>query len=208
MALPGAVLPGGFEIATRKTYGRVSDGMICSERELGLGDDHNGIIVLPAGSAAPGDSGYEVLGLGDEVLDIAVTPDRGYALSIRGIAREVATAYGLPFADPALVDPEALLPGAVGRGPARLLDHRPERRRPVRAALDRRARPARAQPAVDAPRAGRVRDAPGLAGRGRHQLRDARARPAAARLRPGEAVRSADRAGGRTPGSRWRPSTT
>ena len=110
VALPGAVLPGGFAIASRQTYGRVSDGMITSERELGLGDDHSGIIVLPAGSGEPGDSGYDVLGLGDEVLDIAVTPDRGYALSIRGVAREVAGAYGLPFDDPALVAPESLLP--------------------------------------------------------------------------------------------------
>ncbi|MCU0301356.1 MAG: phenylalanine--tRNA ligase subunit beta [Candidatus Nanopelagicales bacterium] len=117
VALPGAVLPGGFAIGSRETYGRLSDGMITSERELGLGDDHAGIIVLPAGSAEPGDSGYEVLGLGDEVLDIAVTPDRGYALSIRGIAREVATAYDLPFDDPALVDPEALLPAPSGDAP-------------------------------------------------------------------------------------------
>ncbi len=117
VALPGAVLPGGFEIASRSTYGRVSDGMIASERELALGDDHNGIIVLPPGSAAAGESGYDVLGLGDEVLDIAVTPDRGYALSIRGIAREVATAYGLPFADPALVDPESLLPAPAAQSP-------------------------------------------------------------------------------------------
>lgn len=117
VALPGAVLPGGFAIATRSTYGRVSDGMITSERELGLGEDHSGIIVLPAGSAAPGDSGFEVLGLGDAVLDIAVTPDRGYALSIRGIAREVATAYGLDFADPALVDAESLLPAPTGEQP-------------------------------------------------------------------------------------------
>lgn len=114
VALPGAVLPGGFAIASRSTYGRVSDGMIASERELGLGEDHTGIIVLPPGSATPGDSGYDVLGIGDEVLDIAVTPDRGYALSIRGIAREVATAYGLPFTDPAAADPEALLPTATG----------------------------------------------------------------------------------------------
>jgi phenylalanyl-tRNA synthetase beta chain len=117
VALPGAVLPGGFEIASRATYGRVSDGMITSERELGLGDDHSGIIVLPSGSATPGDSGYAVLGLGDEVLDIAVTPDRGYALSIRGIAREVAGAYDLPFDDPALADPESLLPAASGDQP-------------------------------------------------------------------------------------------
>ena len=114
VALPGAVLPGPFEIGSRTTYGRLSDGMISSERELGLGDEHSGIIVLPPASAQPGDSGYEVLGLGDEVLDIAVTPDRGYALSIRGIAREVATAYGLDFRDPALGDPEALLPVATG----------------------------------------------------------------------------------------------
>ncbi len=117
VALPGAVLPGGFAIASRSTYGRVSDGMIASERELALGEDHDGIIVLPPGSADPGASGYEVLGLGDEVLDIAVTPDRGYALSIRGVAREVATAYGLPFADPALVDPESLLPEPSGEEP-------------------------------------------------------------------------------------------
>lgn len=110
VALPGAVLPGGFAIGSRSTYGRISDGMITSERELDLGEDHSGIIVLPPGSGQPGDSGYEVLGLGDEVLDIAVTPDRGYALSIRGIAREVATALGLAFHDPALVDPESLLP--------------------------------------------------------------------------------------------------
>jgi len=115
VALPGAVLPGGFAIASRSTYGRVSDGMITSERELGIGEDQSGIIVLPAGAGEPGDSGYDVLGLGDEVLDIAVTPDRGYALSIRGIAREVATAYDLPFADPALVDPESLLPAPSGQ---------------------------------------------------------------------------------------------
>jgi phenylalanyl-tRNA synthetase beta chain len=109
VALPGAVLAGGFAIGSRTTYGRLSDGMISSERELGLGDEHSGIIVLPAASAEPGDSGYDVLGLGDEVLDIAVTPDRGYALSIRGVAREIAIAYGLPFADPAAVDPESMV---------------------------------------------------------------------------------------------------
>ena len=106
VALPGTVLPGGFTIAARETYGHVSDGMICSERELAMGEDHSGIIVLPADSFAPGTSGFEVLGLGDEILDIAVTPDRGYAMSVRGIAREVATSYGLAFDDPglALVD--------------------------------------------------------------------------------------------------------
>jgi phenylalanyl-tRNA synthetase beta chain len=100
VALPGTVLPGGFEIASRPTYGKVSDGMICSERELALGDDHNGIMVLPPAAGEPGDDARALLGIGDEILDIAVTPDRGYALSIRGIAREVAVAYGVPFDDP------------------------------------------------------------------------------------------------------------
>lgn len=99
VALPGAVLPGGFAIAARETYGRVSDGMICSSRELDLGDDHDGIMVLEAGSAEVGTAAGELLGFGEEVLDIAVTPDRGYALSIRGVAREAAIAFGLPFSD-------------------------------------------------------------------------------------------------------------
>lgn len=99
VALPGTVLPGGFTIATRETYGHVSDGMLCSERELGLGDGHDGIIVLD-GAAQPGSDARELLGIGDEILDIAVTPDRGYALSMRGLARELAISYDVPFADP------------------------------------------------------------------------------------------------------------
>ncbi len=101
VALPGAVLPGGFIISARPTYGRVSDGMICSARELGIGEDHDGIIVLPADAADVGADAITLLGLRDEVLDIAVTPDRGYCLSMRGIAREVAIAYGVAFREPA-----------------------------------------------------------------------------------------------------------
>ena len=97
-ALPGAVLPGDFTISARKTYGHVSDGMICSERELGLGEDHSGIMVLESGTV--GADAMQAIGLGEEILDIAVTPDRGYALSVRGVAREVATLFGLPFDDP------------------------------------------------------------------------------------------------------------
>jgi phenylalanyl-tRNA synthetase beta chain len=108
VALPGAVLPGGFEIAARKTYGRVSDGMICSARELGLGDDHNGIMVLPSATASPGDDAHEVLGLDDTVIEVTPTPDRGYALSIRGLARELSNALDVPFGDPASIElPEA-----------------------------------------------------------------------------------------------------
>lgn len=101
VALPGAVLPGGFEITARQTYGHVSDGMICSGGELGFGDDHSGILVLPTGTPLGADVA-ELLGLVDEVLDVDVTPDRGYALSMRGLGREAATAFGLPFRDPAI----------------------------------------------------------------------------------------------------------
>ncbi|MDJ0463273.1 phenylalanine--tRNA ligase subunit beta [Streptomyces sp. H27-C3] len=104
VVLPGAVLPGDFAIAARKTYGKTSHGMICSGDELGMGDDGTGgIIVLPP-EFEVGTDAIELLELVDEVLDIAVTPDRGYCLSMRGIARETATAYGLPLRDPALLD--------------------------------------------------------------------------------------------------------
>ncbi|WAJ47471.1 phenylalanine--tRNA ligase subunit beta [Mycobacterium sp. Aquia_216] len=105
VALPGTTLPGGFEISARKTYGRNSDGMICSAAELGLGADHSGILVLPAGTAEPGAGGAEVLGLDDVVFNLAITPDRGYCMSVRGLAREVACAYDLDFVDPADVKP-------------------------------------------------------------------------------------------------------
>ncbi|MGW1955135.1 phenylalanine--tRNA ligase subunit beta [Streptomyces sp. NPDC001920] len=104
VVLPGAVLPGGFSIAARKTYGRVSHGMICSSSELGMGDDGtHGIIVLPPETEVGRDA-IELLELVDEVLDIAVTANRGDCLSIRGVARETAIAYGIPLRDPALLD--------------------------------------------------------------------------------------------------------
>lgn len=104
-SLPGAMLPGGFAIAARKTYGRVSDGMICSVRELGIGEDHDGILVLPESAGAPGDDAVTALGLDDAVLDIAITPDRGYCLSIRGLAREAAVSLDVQFLDVASVFP-------------------------------------------------------------------------------------------------------
>ncbi len=99
VSLPGATLPGGFVISARKTYGHVSDGMICSTRELGIGDDHTGILVLPPEAGEPGDDALDVLGLRDAVLDVAVTTDRGYCLSIRGLARETSAALGVAFRD-------------------------------------------------------------------------------------------------------------
>jgi phenylalanyl-tRNA synthetase beta chain len=116
LALPGSVLPGGFEIAARKTYGHVSEGMICAADELAVGDDHSGIIVLPPDTPLGVDF-IELAGLHDEVFEIAITPDRGYAVSIRGIARELASAYGVPFTDPALQAEAAVagvLPGSLG----------------------------------------------------------------------------------------------
>jgi phenylalanyl-tRNA synthetase beta chain len=108
--LPGGVLPGGFAIGARKTYGRNSNGMICSAAELGLSGDHSGIIVLPAdGPEPPGADARPVVGLDDVVLDLEITPDRGYAMSVRGIARELSHAFGVPFTDPVVAD----APGAT-----------------------------------------------------------------------------------------------
>lgn len=103
VSLPGAVLPGGFEISARKTYGHVSDGMIASARELTLGEDHDGIIVLSrlGIDAEPGADAKSLLGLDQTAVEINVTPDRGYAFSIRGVAREVSHATGAAFRDPA-----------------------------------------------------------------------------------------------------------
>jgi len=115
VSLPGAILPGDFQIAARKTYGHVSDGMICSARELGLGEDHDGIIVLPKyfpdrEIPAVGTDIVSWLGLGEEVLEINVTPDRGYCFSMRGIAREYSHSTGAAFRDPGL-------PGVIASEP-------------------------------------------------------------------------------------------
>ena len=120
--LPGGVLPGGFEISARKTYGHVSHGMICSQAELGLGDDHSGIIVLgellgaeAAAGLKPGDDAIALLDLADEVVEVNVTPDRGYCFSMRGIAREYALSTGAAFRDPAKA-PDLVVPQANDLG--------------------------------------------------------------------------------------------
>ena len=107
VALPGAVLPGDFAIAARTTYGHVSDGMICSSRELGVGEDHDGILVLGTDGIEPGTPAGGVVGTDDVVFDLEVTTDRGYCMAIRGIAREVAGALGAPWQDPAAATPPA-----------------------------------------------------------------------------------------------------
>mgnify|MGYP001553322879 CR=1 FL=1 len=114
VTLPGAVLPGPFPIAARKTYGHVSDGMIASARELGLGEEHDGILVLAdLGIDAPvGTDAIALLGLDDVAVEINVTPDRGYAFSVRGVAREYSHATGAAFRDPAERDFAELQPGS------------------------------------------------------------------------------------------------
>ncbi|MFZ4505800.1 MAG: phenylalanine--tRNA ligase subunit beta, partial [Microbacteriaceae bacterium] len=129
VSLPGAVLPGPFPISARKTYGHVSDGMIASARELGMGDEHDGILRLTELGLDPevGTDAIALLGLDDFAVEINVTPDRGYAMSIRGVAREYSHSTGAAFRDPALavtvatadgfpitIDDTAPIRGAIG----------------------------------------------------------------------------------------------
>ena len=99
VALPGAVLPDGRRLERAKLRGTVSDGMILSERELELGPDHTGILVLSE-PLEPGTPLADLLPLGDEVLELEVTPNRPDLLSVYGLAREVAALYRLELAPP------------------------------------------------------------------------------------------------------------
>jgi len=101
VALVGTTMPGGMVIKKAKLRGQPSHGMICSERELGLGEDHDGIMVLPE-SFRIGARLVDELDLDREVCDIAITPNRADCLSVLGLAREVALAFGLPLTMPAL----------------------------------------------------------------------------------------------------------
>ncbi len=130
VALPGAVLAGGFAISARRTYGHLSDGMICSARELGLGDEHEGIIVLSrlGLTAEPGTDAATLLGLDDVTVEVNVTPDRGYCFSLRGVAREYALSVGGAFRDPVGTDVVVPVPDGAGH-PVRLSDEHPLRGR-------------------------------------------------------------------------------
>ena len=102
VCLPGSTLPGDFKIAARSTYGHTSDGMLASARELGLSDDHAGILLLKSLGLDPkvGTDAIALLHLDETAAEINVTPDRGYCLSIRGVAREYSHAAKVPFRDP------------------------------------------------------------------------------------------------------------
>jgi phenylalanyl-tRNA synthetase beta chain len=104
VALPGAVLPDGRTLERAKLRGTVSDGMILSERELELGHDHSGILVLDE-PWEPGTLLGDVLPLGDSVLEVEVTGNRPDLLSLYGLAREVAALYRLELAPPPGTDP-------------------------------------------------------------------------------------------------------
>lgn len=127
VTLPGSVLPGDFAITPRTTYGHVSDGMIASAKELTLGDDHDGIIVLSRLGLDPeiGEDAKALLGLDQSAVEINVTPDRGYALSIRGVARELAHATGAAFVDPV----SRIEPARASGFPVTLADAAPVRGR-------------------------------------------------------------------------------
>ncbi|HEY7440175.1 MAG TPA: phenylalanine--tRNA ligase subunit beta [Acidimicrobiia bacterium] len=106
----GATLPGGFTLERLPIRGVVSDGMLCSAKELGLGDDHSGIVELDP-AAQLGDDVVLVLDMDDPVFELAITPNRPDAMSMVGVARELAAHFGLPFTVP---DPEV----TQGPGPA------------------------------------------------------------------------------------------
>ncbi len=204
VTLPGSVLPGPFPIAARKTYGHVSDGMIASAKELGLGDEHSGILrLVELGIDAPvGTDAIALLGLDDVAVDINVTPDRGYALSMRGVAREYSHATGAAFRDP-------------GSGPSTRSGRAPASRspsttrRPIRGRVGASEFVARIVRDVDPdPADAAVDDRPADARRHplarhpdrHHELRDARARPADPRLRPRSPAAAASRCAARRAG--------
>ncbi len=100
-AVVGATLPGGFAITRRKMRGIESFGMMCSPKELGLGEDHQGLMILEPDTPVGADA-RTILGLDDVILDIEVTPNRGDWASMIGVARELAAFYNTPCRIPEL----------------------------------------------------------------------------------------------------------
>ncbi len=110
LATLDTVMPNGMKIERRKLRGEWSNGMLCSGREMGLGDDHEGILILPAGLEAGTDL-KEALGIEADVLyDLEINPNRPDAMSVAGVARDLAARLGVPFAQ--------LVPTATEAGPS------------------------------------------------------------------------------------------
>jgi phenylalanyl-tRNA synthetase beta chain len=133
LATVGTVMPNGMQIGRRKMAGVVSNGMLCSSRELELGEDYGGILLLPS-HLEPGAPVAEALGIERDVrYELEINPNRPDAMSVAGVARDVAARLGLPFALPrAEVDEaapagsgdvtvEILAPDRCGRFVARVL---------------------------------------------------------------------------------------
>ncbi len=190
LAIVGAKLPGDLNIKAARLRGVESAGMLCSGKELGLSENSEGILELPA-DAPVGRLLRDYLDLDDAVLDLNVTPNRGDAMSVLGIAREVAALAGSTVTAPAVA--------AFTAGSAQRLAVKPGRScrlptlRRLRRARDRQPRTLTGVAArAPAPR----RPAFHQSGGRHHQLRDARDRAADACLRPRQAQRWPHRASG------------
>ncbi|MBR6797904.1 MAG: phenylalanine--tRNA ligase subunit beta [Opitutales bacterium] len=108
VALPGAVMPGGFAINETKMRGEVSQGMMCSARELGISEDHAGLLILTERNLPLGTSINDHFPPADTVFDISITANRGDCLSILGVARDLAAYFNKPLNLPAF--PQNLAP--------------------------------------------------------------------------------------------------
>jgi len=117
LAAPGAVLPGGLKIKKSKIRGEASGGMLCSAAELGIADDHSGILILGQ-DVEPGTAAAALLGLDQAVLEIGITPNRGDCLSVRGLAREIAAVCGAQLSE--RFDREYAAPAASSRFDVRI----------------------------------------------------------------------------------------
>jgi phenylalanyl-tRNA synthetase beta chain len=102
LALVGAAIPGGYTIKSSRIRGELSEGMLCSEEELGIGPDRSGILILPS-ELTPGQDLIDALDLRDVILDIGITPNRSDCLSVIGVAREIAAITGAKLRTPEII---------------------------------------------------------------------------------------------------------